>query len=437
MASVAHEDWFRQEALGRIFALLNQDGEEVRVVGGAVRNSLMGLPVTDTDLATSWAPEQVVARAEQAGIRAVPTGIDHGTVTLVIDGRGFEITTLRHDAETDGSRAKVVFGSDWQIDAERRDFTINALYAGQDGSVIDLVGGLEDIASRTVRFIGDADARIAEDYLRVLRYFRFFAHYGAGRPDAAALKACARAREKLETLSSERVWKELKTLLKAADPGRALLWMRQSGVLSKVLPESEKWGIDSIGPLIATEAALDWEPDSMLRLMAMVPPDAERMRGLSARLKMSRAETDRLVKWAAAPVVASRRWRSRRSTGCFTAMARIRSSTGSGCRCLGAQPHRDRSVSTHRSGRSQPSPGARARVGTAGVSGCRRRSDCPGHDTRSGNGRTACFARGAVGREQFYPRQGRAARQPPTEPARKAKARSRSGRVGRPRVCVP
>jgi poly(A) polymerase len=155
-----------------------------------------------------------------------------------------------------------------------------------------------------VRFIGDADARIAEDYLRVLRYFRFFAHYGAGRPDAAALKACARAREKLETLSSERVWKELKTLLEAADPGRALLWMRQSGVLSKVLPESEKWGIDSIGPLIATEAALDWEPDSMLRLMAMVPPDAERMRGLSARLKMSRAETDRLVKWAAAPVVA-------------------------------------------------------------------------------------------------------------------------------------
>jgi poly(A) polymerase len=304
-ASVAHEDWFRQEALGRIFALLNQDGEEVRVVGGAVRNSLMGLPVTDTDLATSWAPEQVVARAEQAGIRAVPTGIDHGTVTLVIDGRGFEITTLRHDAETDGRRAKVVFGSDWQIDAERRDFTINALYAGQDGSVIDLVGGLEDIASRTVRFIGDADARIAEDYLRVLRYFRFFAHYGAGRPDAAALKACARAREKLETLSSERVWKELKTLLKAADPGRALLWMRQSGVLSKVLPESEKWGIDSIGPLIATEAALDWEPDPMLRLMAMVPPDAERMRGLSARLKMSRAETDRLVKWAAAPVVAA------------------------------------------------------------------------------------------------------------------------------------
>jgi len=302
-ASVTEESWFKEPALGRIFALLNQEGEEVRVVGGAVRNSLMGKPVSDTDLATTWAPEQVVARAEAAGIRAVPTGIDHGTVTLVIDGRGFEITTLRHDAETDGRRAKVTFGRDWQIDAERRDFTINALYADQTGNIIDLVGGLEDIATRTVRFIGDADARIAEDYLRVLRYFRFFAHYGSGRPDAAALKACARARDSLAKLSSERVWKELKTLLKARDPGRALLWMRQSGVLSAVLPESEKWGIDTIGALIATEAALYWEPDPMLRLMAMVPPDAERMRALSTRLKMSRAEADRLVKWAEAPVI--------------------------------------------------------------------------------------------------------------------------------------
>jgi len=304
-ASVSEECWFKEPALGKIFELLNDEGEEVRVVGGAVRNSLMGEPVTDTDLATTWAPEQVVARAEAAGIRAVPTGIDHGTVTLVIDGRGFEITTLRHDAETDGRRAKVTFGRDWQIDAERRDFTINALYADQTGTIIDLVDGLEDIATRTVRFIGDADARIAEDYLRVLRYFRFFAHYGTGRPDAAALKACARARDHLGKLSSERVWKELKTLLKARDPGRALLWMRQSGVLSAVLPESEKWGIDTIGALIATETALDWGSDPMLRLMAMVPPDAERMRELSTRLKMSRAEADRLVKWAEAPVIES------------------------------------------------------------------------------------------------------------------------------------
>ncbi|SOE14612.1 poly(A) polymerase [Hoeflea halophila] len=302
-ASVAGKDWFKDPALGRIFALLNDEGEEVRVVGGAVRNSLMGEAVTDTDLATTWEPEQVVARAEAAGIRAVPTGIEHGTVTLVIDGRGFEVTTLRQDAETDGRRARVNFGRDWQVDAERRDFTINALYADSDGAVIDLVGGLGDIDTRTVRFIGDADARIAEDYLRVLRYFRFFAHYGTGRPDANALKACARARGSLGKLSSERVWKELKALLKARDPGRALLWMRQSGVLGAVLPESEKWGIDSIGPLIATETALDWEPDPMLRLMAMIPPDPARIRELAQRLKMSRAETDRLVKWAEAPVV--------------------------------------------------------------------------------------------------------------------------------------
>lgn len=302
-ASVAEEAWFNDPALTRIFALLNADGGEVRVVGGAVRNALMGLPVSDTDLATTWPPEQVIARAEAASIRAVPTGVDHGTVTLVIDGRGFEVTTLRHDAETDGRRARVIFGNDWQLDADRRDFSINALYADQSGQVIDLVGGLEDIATRTVRFIGNPDDRITEDHLRILRYFRFFAHYGGGRPDAAALKACARARDSLARLSAERVWKELRTLLKARDPGRALLWMRQAGVLTVVLPESEKWGIDAVGGLIATESALNWDPDPMLRLMAIVPPDPERMRDLALRLKMSRAETERLVRWAGAPVI--------------------------------------------------------------------------------------------------------------------------------------
>lgn len=302
-ASVAGETWFQEPALGRIFALLNQDGEEVRVVGGAVRNALMELPVTDVDLATTWPPEQIVARAEAAGIRAVPTGIEHGTVTLVIGGQGFEITTLRHDAETDGRRATVAFGRDWQVDAERRDFTINALYADQTGKIIDPVGGLADISSRTVRFIGDPDARIAEDYLRVLRYFRFFAHYGAGRPDAAALKACARAKDRLGKLSAERVWKELKALLKASDPGRALLWMRQTGVLTAVLPETEKWGIDAVGGLVATEVALKWDPDPMLRLMAIIPPDPQRVRALAARLKLSRTEAERLAKWAEAPAL--------------------------------------------------------------------------------------------------------------------------------------
>lgn len=303
VSSVAGEGWFANPALGRIFAVFNQDGEEIRVVGGAVRNALMGLPVSDIDLATTWTPDEVMARAKVEGIRAAPTGIDHGTVTLVIDGQGFEITTLRHDAETDGRRAKVNFGRDWQVDAERRDFTINALYANQKGEIVDLIGGMEDIESRTVRFIGEADARVAEDYLRVLRYFRFYAGYGEGRPDAAALKACTRARDKLSNLSAERIWKELKLLLAARDPGRALLWMRQTGVLTAVLPETEKWGIDSIPGLIATETALDWEVDPMLRLMSIVPPDGERMKALAARLKMSRAETERLSAWAAAPAI--------------------------------------------------------------------------------------------------------------------------------------
>ena len=301
MTDLSNESWFREPGLQRLFALLNADGGEVRVVGGAVRNSLMGLPVGDIDLATTLEPEAVVERAKAAGIKAVPTGIDHGTVTLVIDGKGYEVTTLRRDVETDGRRAKVAFGQDWQEDAERRDLTINALYAGADGQVIDLVGGLPAIETTTVRFIGDAEMRIAEDYLRVLRFFRFFAHYGGGRPDAAGLKACARAVSKLSTLSAERVWAETKKLLSARDPGRALLWMRQSGVLSAILPETEKWGIDAIPALVAAEQALGWRPEPLLRLASIVPKDAERLAALAKRLRLSNAEAAFLDRYAKAP----------------------------------------------------------------------------------------------------------------------------------------
>jgi poly(A) polymerase len=190
MTTVAGEGWFKDAALGRVLALLNAGGGEGRVVGGAVRNSLMGLDVADVDLATTLLPDAVVARAAAAGIKSVPTGIAHGTVTLVVDGKPFEVTTLRKDVETDGRHAEVAFSTDWQTDAERRDLTINALYAGVDGEVVDLVGGLADIETRTIRFIGDAATRIAEDHLRILRYFRFFAYYGTGRPDAAGLRAC-------------------------------------------------------------------------------------------------------------------------------------------------------------------------------------------------------------------------------------------------------
>lgn len=303
MSSLAGRDWFEKPALKRIFALLNADGGEVRVVGGAVRNALMDLPVVDVDMATTLTPDVVVARAKAAGIKTVPTGIDHGTVTLVIDGEGYEVTTLRRDVETNGRHAQVAFGTDWQSDAERRDLTINALYADETGEIIDLINGLPDIETGTVRFIGDAATRISEDYLRILRFFRFFAHYGSGRPDADGLRASARAKDKLATLSAERVWSEVKKLLSARDPSRALLWMRQSGVLSEILPETEKWGIDAIHGLVATEQALGWVVDPMLRLAAILPPDRDRLATLAARLRLSKAEAGYLIHWASAPAV--------------------------------------------------------------------------------------------------------------------------------------
>lgn len=303
MTTVSAEAWFRDPALQQVLALLNDDGGEARIVGGAVRNSLLRLAVADIDLATTLLPDQVSARAVAAGIKAVPTGIDHGTVTLVVDSRPFEVTTLRRDTETDGRHAVVAFGTDWQADAERRDLTINALYADRDGHVIDLVGGLGDIIARRVRFIGDADRRIMEDYLRILRFFRFFAWYGEWRPDADGLRACARHKDKLKTLSAERIWAELKKTLAAPDPGRALLWMRQVSVLTEILPESEKWGIDAIPGLIETGKALDWRPDPLLRLAAILPPDAERLAALAVRLKVSTAEAAFLDRFARAPEV--------------------------------------------------------------------------------------------------------------------------------------
>lgn len=304
MTNLAGEPWFKDPALARVLALLNSDGGEARIVGGAVRNSLLGIPVADVDIATTLRPNDVLERAEAQSIKAIPTGIDHGTVTLVADGRAFEVTTLRTDVATDGRHAQVAFGTDWQADAERRDLTINALYTDADGTVVDLVGGLADIETRTVRFIGVAAERIAEDYLRILRFFRFFAHYGSGRPDADGLRASAQAKSKLATLSAERVWSEMKKLLEAKDPGRALLWMRQAGVLTEILPETEKWGIDAIPALVAAEQALGWTPQALLRLAAIVPPDAERLEALADRLRMSKSDAGYLLGWAKAPKVA-------------------------------------------------------------------------------------------------------------------------------------
>ncbi len=296
-------DWLGDRHLQRLLAVLGEDGEEARIAGGAVRNALIGQPVADVDIATTTLPGETMRRAEAAGFKAVPTGFEHGTVTVIAGGRPFEVTTLRADIETDGRHARVSFGRDWKADAERRDFTINALYAKADGTVIDLVGGLADIEARRLRFIGDPEQRIREDYLRILRFFRFFAWYGAGRPDAEGLKACARLKGGLDRLSAERVWAELKRLFSSPDPSRSLLWMRQSGVLTQVLPESEKWGIDAIHGLVKAEQDLGWQPDPLLRLEAIVPPDAARLKRMAARLKLSTREGNRLGEWCLSPAL--------------------------------------------------------------------------------------------------------------------------------------
>ncbi len=296
--SISDAEFLNVSAVQHILALLNSDGEEARIAGGAVRNALLGQAVKDVDIATTALPSEVLRRCEAAGIRVVPTGIEHGTVTAIVDGVPYEITTLREDIETNGRHATVKFGRDWTRDANRRDFTINGLYAHADGTVIDLVGGLADIQSKTLRFIGDAGQRIGEDHLRILRFFRFFAWYGQGRPDADGIRASARLKDSLQHLSAERVWSELKKILSAPDPSRALLWMRQAGVLTAILPESEKWGIDAVHGLIKAEVEFGWPIDVMLRLESMVPPYDAKMQDLVQRLRLSKTEGSRLIAWA-------------------------------------------------------------------------------------------------------------------------------------------
>jgi poly(A) polymerase/tRNA nucleotidyltransferase (CCA-adding enzyme) len=284
-----------------VLVALDGEARSTRIVGGAVRDALLELPVADADLATILLPQEVISRAATLGLKTVPTGIDHGTVTVIAEGRPFQVTTLRRDIETDGRRAVVKFTKDWKKDAARRDFTMNALYCDMHGNVLDPLGGMPDLRAGQVRFVGSAEDRIQEDYLRILRFFRFFAWYGAGRPDAEGLKACAKLKAGLAMLSAERVWMELKRLLSAPDPVRALLWMRKTEVLQKILPES--WGIDAIPRLIAAEGAEEWQPDPLLRLEAILPPHRARIDALIERLRLSRAEAGRLLAWAGAPEI--------------------------------------------------------------------------------------------------------------------------------------
>ncbi len=245
-------------ALQSVFDAIEAGGHRAWLVGGAVRNALLGEPVGDLDLATDAPPDAVMRLAERAGLKPVPTGIDHGTVTVVADGRGFEVTTLRHDVETDGRHAVVAFSDDLDGDARRRDFTMNALYADRHGMVIDPVAGLDDLRARRLRFVGDPARRIAEDYLRILRFFRFLAWYGRDA-DPAAVTACQSLRDGLDGISRERIGQELRKLLMAPDPVPAVRLMQDTGVLDKVLPDATPdrlYALQSPAPWLARLAAL-------------------------------------------------------------------------------------------------------------------------------------------------------------------------------------
>lgn len=254
-----------------------------RVVGGAVRDAIAGRPVTDIDLATPQPPDTVLAALAAAGLRGVPTGLPHGTVTAIADGRPFEVTTLRRDIATDGRHATVAFTDDWLADAARRDFTINAMSVDRAGRLHDPFGGRADLAAGQVRFVGDARARIAEDYLRALRFFRFHARYGLGAPDAETLVAVAEAVPGLARLSPERVWSELKRILAADRPTAALAAMRDTGLLGAVLPEAVQVRVDHL------------PPDPLLRLAALLDGQTLDIETLAGRLRLSGAERDHLV----------------------------------------------------------------------------------------------------------------------------------------------
>ncbi len=288
-------EWMNTPAVKKVLSALQAaKADSVRFVGGCVRNTIMDRPVDDVDLATQLEPEAVIEALKVADIQVVPTGLKHGTVTAISAGKPFEITTLRKDVATDGRHAEVVFTTDWAEDSARRDFRFNAIYANPDnGELFDPQDGIKDALEGQVVFVGDPDTRIREDYLRILRFFRFFAWYGEVRPDRESVKACARLKDGMEKLSVERVWKELKKLLSAPDPSKALRWMRTAEVLQVVLPESIN--VDRACALIALEKELGWEPDPLLRLMAMV--DARRWSKIATRLKLSNAEKNRLKAW--------------------------------------------------------------------------------------------------------------------------------------------
>ena len=277
--SLARAKWLRAPSLKRIFAVIREAGGEARVAGGAVRDALLGFPVAEVDLATTLSPQAVTAACAAAGLKVVPTGIDHGTVTVVSDHRPYEITTLRHDVETDGRRAKVQYTDDWQADAWRRDFTMNALYCDERGQIYDFTDSYRDILKKRIRFVGKPSQRITEDYLRILRFFRFHARFGKGTPDKSALAACIRQRKGLDDLSAERIRQEMFKLLAAPGAVSTLKLMAKHGILERLLPYTEDWRILARLP-----------PDPLLRLCVL----AVNPRAMQERWRLSNQEANRI-----------------------------------------------------------------------------------------------------------------------------------------------
>jgi poly(A) polymerase len=275
----------------KVMKALDADGGQARFVGGAVRNALIGAPVTDVDIATPLTPQETTRRLQAAGLGVVPTGIAHGTVTAIADGAPYEVTTLRRDVSTDGRRAVVAFTTDWREDASRRDFTMNALYADESGKVFDYFDGIADLRGGRVRFAGDAVRRIREDYLRILRLFRFHAWYGKGEIDAEALQAAVLEKGGLTSLSGERIRKEILRLLEADNPVPAIRTMERHGILGIVVPEAKTEDLES---LAAIQRAHAFPAEPLLRLAALLP-DADAGERIAKALRFSNAEKDRLI----------------------------------------------------------------------------------------------------------------------------------------------
>ena len=293
LPTVACAPWLARDAARALFAALGHAGWPARAVGGAVRNTLLARPVADVDIATPATPDDVIAACTIAGLKCFVSGIEHGTVTVVSDGHAYEVTTLRRDVSTDGRRATVAFTDDWTLDAQRRDFTMNALYCDADGTLYDPLGGYADLMARRVRFIGEADTRIAEDYLRILRFFRFHAELGIGDADPTALAACIRGRQGLTQLSAERVRAEMVRLLVAERAVDAIDAMMGCGLLPVVLGAAPRPRL--LAALVAAEVTAGEPATAMLRLSALAVAVEEDIARISSRWRLSRAESQSLL----------------------------------------------------------------------------------------------------------------------------------------------